>query len=100
MVEWVAAVAMFWVIAALYLGGFRIRIEGGDGPRHVIGLVICFVLYLVAFAVLRMALAGQLGAVVSVIVAVPVAAALIPVLSRVAFRLVGVRISRAAAAHH
>ena len=100
MVEWVSAIAMFWAIAALYLGGFQIRFEGGDGPRQLVGLLICFALYLVVFGVLRMALAGPLGPVVSVIAAVLVACALIPVVSRLAFRLVGVRIARAVAAHH
>jgi hypothetical protein len=99
-VEWVAAISMFWAIAALYLGGFQIRFEGADGPRQLVGLLICFALYMVVFGVLRMVLTGPMGGVVGVIVAVLISCALIPLLSRVAFRVVGVRIARAVAAHH
>jgi hypothetical protein len=99
-VEWLAPIALFWTMASMYLGGFQIRIEGGSGLQQIIGLIITFALYLGAYTLLHMALRGVVGTVFSVIFACLIASLLMPILARIGFRLVGVRISKAAAAHH
>jgi hypothetical protein len=91
-VDWLAPVALFWTVAALYLGGFPIRIEGGNGPRQLIGLVATLALYMGTFALLRMVLTGLAGHVGGIALACLVTTLLLPVLARIGFVVVGVRI--------
>lgn len=96
MVEWLAPIALFWTMAATYLGGFRLSIEGGGGLRQTGGLLFTFVLYLVAWFALRAVLRGVVGTVPAVVLACLVATLLLPILARVGFRILGVRIATAA----
>ncbi|MGH7502489.1 MAG: hypothetical protein ACREL7_12120 [Longimicrobiales bacterium] len=95
MVQWLAPICLFWILAAIYLGGTRIEIHGG-GPRQLFGVLGTFALYLGVWALTRM-VAGGLGEIPSVLVAIVVASLLIPVVARIAFRVVGVKLSRAPA---
>jgi len=88
MAEWLVPIALFWV-----------RVEGGGGLKQMLGLLLTFALYLVVWWALRMGLQSALPAIASVIVATLVASVLFPVLSRVAFRVFGVRITSATHAH-
>lgn len=97
MVEWLAPVSLFWLLASIYFGGTNIEIRGG-GPRQLVAVFVTFALYLVVWALIRMGARG-LGAIPSVVVATIAASILIPVLARVGFRVMGVRLSRPAAAH-
>lgn len=100
MVEWLAPIALFWTVAALYFGGYqRLHIEGGGGFQQIAGLLVTFVLYLVAFFVLRMVLRGPAGTIFAVVLACLIASALVPIMAMVAFRILGVRITRTAAHH-
>jgi hypothetical protein len=99
MAEWLVPIALFWTLAALYLGGFPIRIEESSGLKQFLGLLLTFALYLVVWWAVRMGIQSALPAIASVIVATLVASVLIPVLSRVAFRVFGVRITGASHAH-
>jgi hypothetical protein len=99
-VEWLAPIALFWTTTAVYLGGFALKIEGGSGLTQTLGIVTTFALYLVVWAVLRMVLQGAVGTVPAVLFACVIATLLLPILTRVGFRVLGVRISKAAAAHH
>ncbi len=95
MVEWLVPVSLYWALAALYLGGGHVRIEGG-AVRQFIGLIDTYVLYLVVWWAVRAAVRGM-GVIPSVLIATAVASLLLPVLSKIGFRIMGVRLSRAAA---
>ncbi len=97
MVSWLIPISLFWTLAAMYLGGAPIDIEGGGGPRQLLGLLLHFVVFMVVWAVARMLVAGLMGPVFSVVFAALVAVILLPTLARLAFRLVGVRITSAEA---
>ncbi len=99
MLAWLVPVALFWTLAALYLGGFSIDIEESSGVKHMGGLVLSFVLYLAVYGVLHAVLGGSLSEIWAVVGAALVASALLPLLSTVAFRVFGVRIRSAARAH-
>ncbi|MGQ0814744.1 MAG: hypothetical protein ACT4O1_09805 [Gemmatimonadota bacterium] len=98
MVEWLAPIALFWTMTALYVGGFPLQIEGGTF-RQILGIVITFVLYLAVWFGLRAVLRGSLGTVGGVAVACLIATLLLPLLVRGAFRVVGARITTLAEQH-
>jgi hypothetical protein len=87
-------------MAAVYVGGFSLKIEGGSGLTQTLGVFATFALYLVAWALARMLLRGMVGAIPAVVFALLIATVLMPILVRVGFRVLGVRISKAAPAHH
>ena len=60
MIGWLPAVALYWTLAALYLGGAAIDIEGGAG-RQVGGLFLHFVVFVAVFGVTRILLQGMVG---------------------------------------
>ncbi len=94
MLIWLIPVALFWGLAAVYLGGAPIRITGGGGLNQVAGLVLNFAAYLGVYAAIRTVLSGVLGAVIGgLVVPLLVASALIPLLAKFTFRVVGVRIT-------
>jgi len=92
---WLAPIALFWTVTALYLGGFQLTIEGGGGLQHFLGLILTMALYLVVFAVLHMLLQGPTGPILSVLIGCIVCTLLLPILSRVGFMVVGVKIRSA-----
>ena len=93
MIPWLVPVSLFWTFTAVYLGGSPVHIEGGGGVRQTLGLLLHFVAYLIAYAVVRTVFMGILGAIVGgIVIPLIVASILIPVLGKLAFRLVGVRI--------
>jgi len=95
LVEWLAPIAAFWTLAAMYLGGAPIRIEGGGGVRQLGGLAASFALYLVVFALLRPLLAGVTGPVLAVALATVGTSLLLPWECRLGFILFGVKIRKA-----
>lgn len=96
MVEWLAPIALFWTMTALYLGGFPLHIEGGGAGRQLSGVLVTFTLYLAIWFALRALLRGPLGTVPGIAVSCLIATLLLPLLARVAFRILGVRITAAA----
>lgn len=93
MIPWLVPISIFWTFAAVYLGGSPLRFEGGGGAMQTIGLLLHFVAYLVVYAVLRIVLMGVAGPIFGGIVfPALVASILIPILGKLVFRLVGVRI--------
>lgn len=94
MVAWLIPIAVFWPLAALYLGGAPITIEGGGGIRQTGGLFLHLAAFLIVYGLLRTGLSGLIGPVIGGIV-VPIVAAsvLIPTLGRLTFRAVGVRVT-------
>ena len=97
MIVWLAAMALFPILAALYLGGAAINIEGGGGGRQIAGLLLHYAAFMGAYAVLRLVLQAFAGPVLSVAFGMVGAAILLPLLARLTFRVVGVRITSAEA---
>jgi len=95
----VLPIALFWLLEALYLGGWPVDAHGGNGIKQVMGLLITAVLWVVVWHAINMALVG-LGAVLGGIVITSfVSAALLPVVNWIGFKIVGVSIRKVAAAH-
>lgn len=92
---WLSAIALFPILAATYLGGAAIHIEGGGAGRQMAGLMLNYGVFIGVFAGLRLAVASLTGPVLSVALALLGAAILLPLLARLAFRAVGVRITSA-----
>jgi hypothetical protein len=94
-IVWLPAMALFPILAALYLGGAAINIEGGGGGRQIAGLLLHYMAFMGAFAVLRLVVLTFMGPIPSVALAMVGAAILLPLLARLTFRVVGVRITSA-----
>ena len=96
MLPWLIPISLFWTLAALYLGGAKINIEGGGGGRQMSGLLLLFTAFLVIYGVFRMILGGPVGPTLGGVV-LPVLAATIslPFVAKLTFRVVGVRITAA-----
>ena len=96
MVPWLIPIALFWILAALYLGGTAIHIEGGGGGRQIGGLLLHFAAYVGVYALLRAVLSGPVGPILGgVVVPIVVTSSLLPLLAKLAFRVMGVRITSA-----
>jgi hypothetical protein len=98
MLEWLIPVSLFWILAAVYLGALPVNLVGGSGLQQILGLLLMYVLYLAVWGVLHRVLGD--GIAVRVIVPTVVATLLIPLLAKVAFAIVRVRVERARAAAH
>jgi hypothetical protein len=100
MLEWLVPVCLFFVVTSIYLGGTSVDLEGGSGLRQVAGLVGTLVLFLVVWGVLHTVLGRFAGLLGQVIIPSLVTVLLLPVISRAAFRLVGVRVRKVGAGGH
>lgn len=98
-VEWLAPLAVFWMVGAMYLGGAPITFEGGGGVRQMGGLVVSFILYMAAWAGLRALLAGPVGEILAIVLATIAVTVALPLVCRVGFRVLGVRIRSASSGH-
>lgn len=96
-VGWVLAICVFWIVAALFLGGGPVAIEGGSGPRETGGLLLSFALFLAAYAGLSRLLDGAVGGTGAAALSTLLAAALVPLFSILALRAFGVRVTKASA---
>jgi hypothetical protein len=90
--EWLVPLSAFWLIAALFLGGSPAEIEGGGGFRQVLGLLASLVIYLAVWFGVRTGLGAALPVGLAVPVATVIAAALIPLWCRLAYRVVGLKV--------
>ncbi|MFQ5690510.1 MAG: hypothetical protein ACE5HQ_09590 [Gemmatimonadota bacterium] len=99
MVEWLVPVGLFWIAAAVYLGGMPVEIEGGGGVRQLLGLAVLFALFLVVWAAARAVLGGVGPRLGRVVLPTLVTVLLLPLTSRLAFRILGIRLRRAEANH-
>ncbi len=97
MLGWLAAFCVFWATASLYLGGMNVELEGGSGPRQLIGLLGMLVLFLIVWKVLDALLGGFGG--LGVVLPIVLSVLSLPLLARAAFALVGVKVRRGAGAH-
>ena len=94
MLIWLIPVALFWTMAALYLGGMAVDVEGGSGFRQVLGLILTFVVFLVAWGVMHTVLRGMGAVLFGVVLPTALAILALPILARIGFRIVGVRLLR------
>jgi hypothetical protein len=92
MLEWLVPLSAFWIIAALFMGGSPAEVEGGGGGRQLLGLIVSLVLYLAVWWGVRAGLRAAVPAPAALVVATLVAAALIPVWCRLAYRVVGLKV--------
>lgn len=92
MLEWLIPVCLFWILAATYLGGWPLDVEGGSGVRQVLGLVGSFVLFLLVWWLLGLVLGSFAGFFGRVILATVLAALLLPLITLVGFKIMGVKI--------
>jgi len=99
LIDWLFAICIFWLVAAVFFGGIY-DAETGSPGRQALGLVLNFVVFLGIFAVLRLALGGLGGesAFLSIVWGLVVPTALPTMLlgriGNVVFRLVGVTMTR------
>lgn len=99
MLEWLIPISVFWLAAALYLGGMDVEVEGGSGFQQLLGLLVTFALFLAVWAGLRIPLGGFIGVLGRVVLPTLISVSILPLISRVAFRLVGVRVHAATGDH-
>lgn len=94
-------ICLFWMTAALYLGGMNVDIVGGNGLRQVVGLLATFVLFVAVWRVLNMVLGGFLPAPLGNL-ALPTIVAVVglPLWSRAGFAIMGVKIRKGQHAAH
>lgn len=94
MLEWLIPIALFWTMAALYLGGMGVDVEGGSGVRQLLGLVLTFVVFLVVWGVLHTVLGGLNAVLGGLVVPTVLTILALPLVARIGFRIVGVRVRR------
>ena len=85
---------LFWILAATYLGGWAVELRGGRGPQQVIGLLLSFVLFVVVWEVLHRVFLGFGPVLGGIVITSFIATALLPPLTWVAYKLVGVTVAR------
>ena len=93
MIFWLPAVALYWTLAALYLGGAAIDIEGGGPGRQIAGILLHFVAFIAVFGLAKFLLQYLVGDALGVALGLVVASILLPITAKLTFRLVGVRIT-------
>ena len=95
MLEWLVAVILFWVAAALYFGGLQRDVEGGTGFRQFVGLLLTYAVFLVVWKVLYTMIGAETAK--GLLIASVVTALLLPLEARLGFMIVGARIRRSTA---
>jgi len=95
-----APISLFWILAAIYLGAWPVTLHGGTGPRQVLGLLISFAFWVVLWRLLH-SVFGGLGPVLGgVVITTFVAAALLPAVCWLGYKLVGVSVVKSQVVAH
>ncbi|HKJ87716.1 MAG TPA: hypothetical protein VKA48_04330 [Gammaproteobacteria bacterium] len=97
--QWLVPAAAFWTITAMYLGGAAIEIEGGGAWRQLGGLVVGLVIYFALWIGIRAGLATLMGSILALVFSSLAVVLLLPLVHRIAFRVLGVKIRAASASH-
>ena len=101
MLEWLLPIALFWIVGAVYLGGFPLEFEGDSGLRQTLGLLATFALFILVWAGLRLALGAALpGALGGLMLPIGIVIFLYPWLARAGFLAAGVKIRKAGRSAH
>lgn len=99
LIDWLFAICIFWLMAAIFFGGIY-DAESGSPGRQALGLVLNFAAFLAIFAGLRLALGGLggdsvfLSTVLGTIVPTALPSMLLGRIGNLVFGLVGVRMTR------
>ena len=93
-VLWLVPICGFLLVGSMYLGGAPIRFRGGGGVRQTLGLLLSFAAFLTVAVLLRGLLDGVMHTFFAVLLSTIAALLLLPVVCRVGFRVMGVRIER------
>lgn len=92
-------IALFWMIEAVYLGGWPVDAHGGSGAKQVMGLLVTFVLWVVVWQALNRVFAGIGPVLGGIVITSFVTSALTPWINVIGFKLWGVSIRKVAASH-
>jgi len=92
-------IALFWLLEAVYLGGWPVDAHGGSAFQQVLGLVLTGILWAVTWVALSKLLTGIGPVLGGIMLTSVVAAALLPLVNWIGFKIAGVSIRRAHAAH-
>ena len=87
-------VMMFWILVAIYLGGWAVDMRGGSGVTQVLGLIISFALFYAVWRGLHTAFNGLGEVLGGIVITSFLTAALLPAISWVGYKLVGVTIEK------
>ncbi len=100
MPEWLVPICVFWILEAMYLGGWPLDVQGGSPVRQVIGLVDSFVFFLLVWWVLGLILGSFAGLFGRVVLATGLSVLALPLITWLGFRIMGVRIQWGASGGH
>ena len=101
MLSWLVPIGLFWIVGAVYLGGFPLEFEGDSGVRQVLGLLATFVAFLAVWAGLRAAFGAALpGTLGGMILPTGITVLAFPWLARAGFLVAGVKIRKVAHGAH
>ncbi|HJU66095.1 MAG TPA: hypothetical protein VJ596_10480 [Gemmatimonadaceae bacterium] len=98
MLEWLIPVSLFWILAAVLLGALPVNLVGGSGMQQILGLLLMYLFYLAVWGILHRLLGDDIA--VRVIVPTVIATLALPVLAKLAFAIVRVRVVRDQSAAH
>lgn len=98
MLDWLVAVILFWVAAAMYFGGLQRDVEGGTGFRQFVGLLLTYAIFLVVWGALYKTVGVETAK--GVLIASAVAVVLLPIEVRLGFLLVGAHVRKGSATAH
>lgn len=99
LVYWLLPVALYWPLAAMYVGGAPVRIEGGGGVRQILGVLLAFVLSVYFWRLSRSFLDDVTINFAAILIGTVVTAALIPLFCKLSLRLFGIRLVPADGTH-
>lgn len=91
MIYWLLPVALFWPLAAMYVGGAPRRLEGGGAIGQSLGVLLAFVLSVLGWRLLRGLLDGITIGFAAALISTVITAALVPLLCKLSLRIFGVR---------
>lgn len=94
MLEWLIPICLFWLAAAIYLGGMSVDVVSGTGLRQVLGLMATFGLFLVAWKLLGFLLRPVAPVLGDLVLPTILSTLLLPLISRAGFGVFGVRVRR------
>ncbi len=97
--EWLLPICLFWILAALYWGGFPVEVVGGNGFRQVMGVIDSYVLFILVWALLRAVLGGLGGLLWTAVVPTILVSLALPLIIWAGYIVMGVRVQKGARPH-
>ena len=99
MVAWLIPVCLFGLFASIFFGGTTMEPQGGSGLQQVLGLLASCVVHVVLWNLLRIGLDSFLPTVGAIAFASLIMIPGVVLAGHVGFRVLGVKIGKAAPAH-